>query len=526
MIPKSSSTSRRAGLSGLALVGLLVLSGLPLAGAATATTGAWIFPTAHRAAAVADALTDAFYIADSENPWLQDSFFADSLTSSANISVDLYNPTGSTLYNVQVFAAYSVDNLALVNSIAFAGGSSGVVSYSGDELASGGTPQMTGGVAIDAHGVYQAYFVSYGVGDLAAGSSGIHTIWVNISGDFASGLVVHLDYTAEDANGNGVSGPFTADMNIFDNGETQEPPPCVDASFSVSAKASPTTAAPGANVTIVFTAVLDSGTFPHNLTFKLSSSYRLANHRDGALNTNADSTGASVEVIVTLSPLLLDGDTLDVVGAFGWDACDGTRLGAQAKVTLAVAFGGSGEVHSVSWWDEQAEKTNKGGKKAVFNATEFDLLLQRVALHSAVFTYGAWNGTAPTGDTDAGWVDIGSLAKAIKVFEKKTGESKKVRGAEREDLALWLNIASGAINRDTPLEIFEKKHKSHGHGSEFEEGTGLKSRPSAYDTPGKIAAFLEKQIKDWSDGSGASHSDLKLAKRLARAVNVQWLVPA
>ncbi len=524
MISPPSSTSPRAGLSGIALVAVLVLSALPLAGAATDATGAWIFPTAHRSAAIADSFTDSFYIGASENPWLQDSFFADAQVDSANISVDLYNPTGSTLFNVQVFAAYSIDNLALVTSIGFAGGSSGAVSYSGDALTSGGTPQMTGGVAIDVHGVYPAYFVSYGVGDLAAGSSGIRTIWVNVSGDFASGLIVHLDYTAEGASGNGVSGPFTADMNIFDNGPSDVPPACQDASFTASATASTTSPSPGGNVTINFTATLDNGSFPLNLTFSLTSLYRLSSHQDGALNSNA--SGASVVVNITLSPLLLAGDAFDVVGAFGWDACNGTRLGALATVSLKVSSKASGGVHSASWWEEQAEKAKKGGKKSEFNATEFDALLQRVALHSDVFTYASWNGTAPTGDKDTGWVDIDSIADAIKVFEKETGESKKVRGAEREDLALWLNIASGAINLDTSLAVYEKKHKEHGHESEFEEGTGLKSLSQAYDTPGEIVAFLEKQIKDWSDGSGASKSDLKLAKLLARAVNVEWLVPA
>jgi hypothetical protein len=222
----------------------------------------------------------------------------------------------------------------------------------------------------------------------------------------------------------------------------------------------------------------------------------------------------------------LDGDKVSIVAKVTWETCGGGADFDTVELSFVPDIDPTGNSHSASWWEEQAEKTKMGSKKAEFSKSEFDLLLQRAALHSDVFVYASWNGTAPTGDKDAGWLDIDSLADALKVFDKKTGESKKVRGAEREDLALWLNIASGAINLDTPLEIYEKKNKCKGHGSEFEDQTGLRSLSSSFDTPGEIVAILETQIKDWQDGSGDSKSALKLAKRLARAVNSEWLVAA
>src|SRR6476660_4366157 len=204
-----------------ALIGAALLAAASPVTATTPTTGAWIFPHAHQADAVADSLDDSFYTADSANPWLQDSFFADSSPDGATVQVDLYNPTGSALYNVQVFAAYNIENLALVDSISFSGGASGDLSYAGTDLESGGTPQMVGGVAIGGHDVYPAYFVSYGVGDLPAGTAGIQSFTIDVVGQFANGLIIHLDYTAEDAAGNGVSGPFEADMNIFENGDSE-----------------------------------------------------------------------------------------------------------------------------------------------------------------------------------------------------------------------------------------------------------------------------------------------------------------
>src|SRR6266699_3927749 len=217
-LPRARMLGSAAGLVMISAACLAALS--PLVGA-TPTTGVWIFPHDHQADAVNDSLTSSFYIADRANAWLQDSFFADSLASSADVKVDFYNPTSSDLTNVQVFAAIS--DSALFTDIAFSGGSSGDLTVAAADL-SGGTPFLSDGTNLPAHDIYPASFTSYGVGDLKAGSSNIKTVGVKVSGDFAGGLIVHLDYVAEHGDGVVLTGPFEADMNIFENGEPQTAP--------------------------------------------------------------------------------------------------------------------------------------------------------------------------------------------------------------------------------------------------------------------------------------------------------------
>jgi hypothetical protein len=219
--------SKATRFTGLAAFGLL-LGSVALAtfvppAVATSTSGVWLFPTSHRTSAVADSLDDTFYTGDSENLWLLNSYFGDSTADAADVSVDFYNPTSAGLSNVQVFAA--INDITMLTDISFAGGPSGDVSYAAADIG-GGTPFLAGGGSMDAHDIYPAFFVSYGVGDLGTGSSNILSIEVVVNGDFASGLIVHLDYSAEDAAGNAVTGPFEADMNIFEAGDFSEPPAC------------------------------------------------------------------------------------------------------------------------------------------------------------------------------------------------------------------------------------------------------------------------------------------------------------
>jgi len=522
------------------LVGSVLVVALAPASATTPTTGAWIFPNSKRADAVADDLDDTFYIAGGSDDWLRDSFFGDTANGSADVSVDIYNPTSSTLYNVQIFAAVSISGIDLLNSIDFDGGDGGASSFVPGDFA-GGTPFLAGGSSMDDHDIYPAYFVSYSVGDLDAGSSNISTITVQVDGDFVGGLVVHLDYSAEDASGNGVEGPFEADMNLFENGDIEEPPACVPGDLEVSQSVSTDEVSPGGSFTWKVSVQASEGELPAEFDLQEVQAWTMTHellHGLGAThNSSNDSTFATPSVgawtnasrSVTVSPLLLVNNFVELHASVEWvDACDGTLMSAAASdvPTVTVVGDASGDVHSANWWEEQAEKTAKGKRKAVFTEDEFDQLLQRVALHSDVFTYGEWDGTAPTGDDDDGWVDIDSLAKARKVLEKKTNESRKVRGAEKQDLALWLNIASGGINLDTSLEIYEKKNRCRGQHSEFEDQTGLSSISSAYDTPAEILAFLEDQIADWKDGSGDSRGDLRLARKLAKSVNHEWLVAA
>ena len=522
-------------LTGLAAVSVLfasaVLASLAPAAAATSTSGAWIFPTSHRTDAVADDLDDTFYTGASSDLWLQDSFFGDSTADAANVSVDFYNPTSAALANVQVFAA--INNISLLTDIAFSGGPSGDVSYAAGDIG-GGTPFLAGGASMDAHDIYPAYFVSYGVGDLGTGSSNILSITVVVNGDFGGGLIVHLDYSAEDANANAVTGPFEADLNIFEAGDFEEPPACdpggLKLSGTINGSYSPSSGIDiDARLNLVapfeykrgeVRATLNNGTFTTSTHGnRTGSAWSMALNGTTDLNLSINLTGHA-------GPLVLDGDVVALSLSLSWEDC-----ASGGNQTLALSWTAdtepTGDVHSAGWWEEQLEKTEKGKKKAKLNASQADDLLQAVALHSDVFTYGPWNGTDPTGGEDAGWLDIAALEDAIDILEGKSPDAKKVRKAEREALALWLNVASNGITRDTALEIKEKTDKSEDDDEgESEEHTGLKALSSSYDEVSEILAFAEGQISDWQDGSGASKADLKLARKLAKAVNNEWLVAA
>ena len=136
---------------------VLILSVMPFALALPAE-GIWIFPHARQMDAVGESLDDTFYIGESENMVLADSFFADASPDAAHVQVDLYNPTGDTLLNVQLFAALS--DAEFFGSISFAGGLGGETSYDDVDSLSAGTP-----FGLDTHDVYPTYYASYAVGD-------------------------------------------------------------------------------------------------------------------------------------------------------------------------------------------------------------------------------------------------------------------------------------------------------------------------------------------------------------------------
>jgi len=507
------------------------LAGLAPSAAALSASGVWIFPTSHRTDAVADDLDDTFYTGANNDLWLQDSFFGDSTADEADVSVDFYNPTSAAASNVQVFAA--INDISLLTDISFTGGESGDVSYAAGDIG-GGTPFLPGGASIDDHDVYPAYFVSYGVGDLGNGSSNILSITVVVNGDFEGGLIVHLDYSAEDAAGGAVSGPFEADMNIFEAGDFEEPPACnpggLKLSGTINGSYSPSSGVDfDARLNLVAPFEYDRGEVRATLsngTFTTSThGNRTGSAWSMALNGTTD-LNLSINLTGHAGPLVLDGDVMSLSLSLSWEDC---ASGGNQTLSLSwtVDTEPTGDVHSASWWEEQLEKTEKGKKKAKFNASQADDLLQAVALHSDVFTYGPWNGTAPTGEDDEGWLDIAALDDAIDILEGKSPDAKKVRKAEREALALWLNVASNGITRDTALEIKEKADEDEDEDEgESEEQTGQKALSSSYDEVSEILAFAEGQISDWQDGSGASKADLKLARKLAKAVNNERLVAA
>lgn len=513
---------------------LLLLSTLPAA-AGTPTTGAWIFPNAYRDEAVADSLDAAFYISDNSSEWIADSFFADSGADSASVSVDLYNPTSTDLTNVQVFAAVSDSDL--FTDISFSGGDSGNVTVLAADL-SGGTPFLSDGSSFPAHGVFPAFFTSYGVGDLDAGSSSIRTITVEVTGDFAGGLIVHLDYSAEDASGAVYTGPFEADMNIFENGEPEEE--CADAVFSLEAAPSTAAPAPGEVVTLDYHFELVSGDPAEGLFLVLEwsgfwamDSIEVAEGSTIGVDpgtgtgtsqgTGGTPTSGNVTVNATASNRSVDGDSLENAAELSWELCDGSEGSTSASLSAEVTTEPAGEAESSGYWRQQFKHASTGNGKSDLSAADLDLLLQRVALHSDVFTYGPWDGADPWGADDEGWVDIGSLDDALDVLRAHGKENKMSNKAERELLALWLNVASGALNLDTVLE----RHEGGDDDDDGDDEDDEASTPSAeHDTVGEIIAFASEQLSDWSDGTGASADDLKLAKKLCKWVNQGSLGPA
>lgn len=534
--PSAPHRTARAPLARAAsfLLALLLLLGALPAAAATPTTGVWIFPNAHRDDAVADALDDAFYIADNSSEWIADSFFADSIADSASVSVDLYNPTSTDLTNVQVFAAVSDSDL--FTDLSFAGGDSGDVTVLAADL-SGGTPFLADGSSFPAHGVYPASFTSYGVGDLDAGSSNIRTITVEVTGDFAGGLIVHLDYSAEDASGAVYTGPFGADMNILENGEPEEE--CADAVFSLDATPSTSAPAPGKVVSFDYHFELVSGDPAEGLLLALEwsgfwalDSVEVAEGSaigvDPGTGTGTSQgsggtpTSGNVTVNATASNKSVDGDSLENAAELSWELCDGSEGSTSASLSAEVTTEPAEEAESSGYWRQQFKQASTGTGNSDLSADDLALLLQRVALHSQVFTYGPWDGTDPWGGDDEGWVDIGTLDDALDVLRAHGKESKMSNKAERELLALWLNVASGALNLDTVLE----RHEGDGDDEDANEDDEASTPSTAYDTVGEIITFASGQLDDWSDGVGASADDLKLAKRLCKWVNQGSLGPA
>lgn len=519
----------RAVILGLVLAAVLVASAMPAATAISAD-GIWIFPHSRQADAVDESLSSAFYTSDESNDILDDSFFADSLAGSANIKVDLYNPTSATIENVQLFAAISDGDL--FTEISFAWGSGGEVSYTGLDSLSTGTP-----FGLDAHDVYPAYFASYSVGDIDAGTSGIQTVWVNVTGDFAGGLIVHLDYTGKDASDNSVVGPYTADMNIFENGE------CAQATFSLSKSVSDSTPAPGGVVKYTITWQQTGGDDASDVTVtdSLPGEVAILNVSQGSfsgqdwiwsIGNSSDGSSGTATVNVTVSDLLLDGDAFANTVDLSWDSCGGNEGSQTASASATVETTPSGDVEKASFWKKEYKRAEKGKGKHEFSNDDLTLFLKRIALHSEVFTYGEWDGTAPTGAEDEGDIDIDSFDEALDVLKAHDNEDKLLNKAQRELFALWLNVASGKINLDTSLKVKQKgcsdddEEKECKGKSAFEAHTGLKSPGSSYDTPGEIIAFAEDQVNDWADGSGASKSDLKLARNLCLSVIKGWLIPA
>lgn len=525
----------------------MVLSVLPMAGA-VGTTGVWIFPHAHQSDVLAGTLSSSFYMGSNSSAWVSDSFFADSLADSANVQVDLYNPTATDLPNVQLFVAIS--DIALLTSIDFAGGDGGAVSVPASDIG-GGTPFLADGTTLDDHGVYPAYFTSYSVGSVSAGTGGIVTIWVNVTGDFAGGLILHLDYTGVADTEVVFSGPFDADMAIFENGESTTP--CEDAVVVLSYQLSFNESSPDSmTARVAFELANGMPTSGLVATATFPAGLKPTSTTDGTISGQkwnweipSDNVGDSFKAEITLavSPLLLDGDVLTSEAMVNWETCDGSDGRASAEASAEIQLTASGDVHPASWWQKQIEKTSKSKRDAEFNKTELDGFLQAIALHSAMFTYGSWNGTTPTGAKDEGWLDIGSLHDALEVLKGKSGDSKKVAGIERQALALWLNVASGAVNLDTQVGTTrhcddndsddddgadddgacQNNHRQR--RSVFEQRTGLSEPGDDLDTVGEILSFAEGQSADWKDGSGVSKDDLKLGRLLCKAVNRGWLVP-
>lgn len=542
-----NSSQGRPGVVATALfaAAAMVLSALPLA-AAVGTTGAWIFPHSHQSDALGGTLSSSFYMGSNSSDWVSDSFFADSLADAANVQVDLYNPTNADLSSVQLFVAIS--DISLLTSIDFAGGDGGAVSVPSSDIG-GGTPFLADGSTLSDHGVYPAYFTSYSVGSLAAGSAGIVTIWVNVTGDFAGGLIIHLDYAGVDDSGVVFTGPFDADMAIFENGEAEGEPPCVAPTLSLTGMPDTTSPLPGSTLTVNYetnSSDWDVAATGRSIHAEANATSPISGARVQVMDADAKIPDgdplAHVNISFALSDVLLSGDKITIEAILSAQAC-GSALSASYTLTVTVDGNGTGDIHSAAWWQNQLERTAKSKKNAEFTKTEIDAFFQAIAAHSGMFTYGSWNGTAPSGDSDEGWLDIASLHDALDILKGKSGDSKKVRGIERQALALWLNVASGAVNLDTQVgttrqcddsdsddddgeDSDDDCENNHGrHRSVFEQRTGLSEPGDDFDTVGEILSFAEGQSADWKDGSGLSKADLKLGRLLCRAVNRGWLVP-
>jgi hypothetical protein len=538
---------RGAAISAAAvIIGSALAVGLAAPAAADLpTSGLWIFPHERQAAVLGGGLGQYYYNTSSDNEWIADAFFADADADGASVAVDFYNPSGSDMTNVILWVAVSSGEV--FEGLEFSGGSSGDFSVVLDDLG-GGTP--TTGASLPDY-VYPAFYTSYGIGDVPAGSSGIVTVNIDVTGDFAGDLVIRLDYTATDANGDDASGPFEAGMTIYewgdlpaDNGDDPTCPDDADLSLSGSTSGMMRDGVFLVTVALALEATEGYSAGPvivelhWDLAFDESS--LPGGHSAGVTTLEIDEVGADAgrfaadNLTAVVQPLLLPGDTVTVILRVVWDGCDG---GGEASLRLntTVDRDPTGRVKSANSWANEVFDAMKDEKRkkprAEYNTSQFDTFVRAIALHSDVFAYGAWNGTDPFGDEDAGWVDIEDLDDVMDILDKRGRGDRSAKEAQQELLALWLNIASGRANLDSELKVW-KKHFSWG-ADRYEDG----------EVPGdvqRIVGFAEQSLLDWAntdDPAGGHHqkghhwwlkhwregNDLRLAAALCWLVNAGWL---
>ncbi len=526
----------------LAVLAAVLLLGsalaIVLATPATATlsaSGVWIFPHERQEKVLDDELGQYFYNTTSGDDWIADAFFADAQADNATVEVDFYNPTSGNLTNVILWVAVNDDDL--FTSINFSGGSSGNVSVDVGDLG-GGTP--TTSASLPSY-VYPAFYTSYGVGDVAAGTSGIETITMDVTGDFDGGLVLRLDYVATNASDDAVSGPFDAGMTIYEWGDLPaDEDTCPDEKgLTIGGTLTQGEYADGK---ISFVASISLGApFEYeasNVTATLQPSAGLSldvlpggDIEDGVGTLEIDAVGGDsgnyslANVSLSGSPLLLDGDNVSFSLHASWDGCDdGGETSTQAS--LEVELDPSGGAKKAQYWSHDLKDALKDERrnrdKADHNTSQFATFMQAVALHSAVFTYGPWEGEDPLGGEDEGWVDISDLEDALDVLRKSGGHGNgRLKEAQQELLALWLNIATGRVNLDSDLKVW-KKHIKWGE-----------DRYSKGDVPGdvqRIVSYAESNLTDYvdaSDDKGKGHKGagkaLRLAANLCGFVNTGWL---
>lgn len=525
----------------LGAVAILVGSTLALALAAPASadlskSGVWIFPHARQDAVLGGTLGQFYYNTTSGNEWIADAFFADADTGGATVDVDLYNPTSGDLTNVILWVAVSDDDL--FTSINFSGGSSGNSSVGVDDLG-GGTP-TTGASLPDF--VYPAFYTSYGVGDIATGE--VETITMDVVGNFGGGLVLRLDYVATDANDDDISGPFDAGMSIYEWGDLPEDEgQCPDdAEVEVGLSLSPDYVR-GKQFGVAMTISLapSAGYVATDVTLDLRGILAgLSLDELGLGDLEEFGTGPTfgiggldqelvLESTLTGSQLLLPGDEIGLTLEVSWGGCDGGGQ-ASSTVTESIGAGRSGSARSASSWardlrDALRAGGNGNGHTPDYNESQYDTLMQAVALHSDVFTYGDWDGEDPFGGEDVGWLDISDLEGARDILLKNGQGQGNVKEMAQELLALWLNVASGKVNLDSQLTLW--RHGSgHGHGDDDEDddgGSDLSVQDIMSNAESKFTDFIEAGDDD-SRGHGHGHAAWRSGLQLRGASLLCWLV--
>jgi hypothetical protein len=509
--------------------------------AALGNTGLWIYPHDHQADVLNGLFLDSFYAADNASAWVADSFFADSSSDSASVRVDLYNPTETDLVGVQLFAAIS--DIDLFTSVSFAGGDGGEFTSLASDLG-GGTPILADGSSLDGHRIYPAYFTSYSVGDIAASESSIVTLWVNVTGDFAGGLIVHLDYAAADGNGVVYTGPFEADMNIL---EAERPgPSCQDAQLAASVTPLPSSDPTLADLALSWqfpdlpastvTQLVVSLPLPDGLALQSLEGGTVAGD---VLTFELGSAASGDAWSVTLHFVQLDtliATSFTFTETVTWLSCAGNAGSASASATVHTSLPAAGPPLDLHTWHHafvhaaKADPRCKGPSEARRAHAHpavtqgLTVLLERVALASSVFTYGPWNGTTPAGGPDGGWIDIARFCDAADALSGHTKDPKASHQLERELLALWLNVAAGRVGADQTLTV-GAGHTEHGK-SPFEAHTGLAAPGEPFDTPAEILAFAEGVLEAARDDGRPPKADARLATDLCKSVNEGWLLQA